>query len=223
MVTQKGSSSYSSSPLPSKGKEVSPGECSSPQWQWGRNYKIHPEDVIMAALDHQMPTWRVVEAPGAVVVFPQCRPLLLGSINAGTAAKSMLSPGRSKEETPISRTTAAPRKRGSVRGAAAKAVFTRVRNSIDILHRYSPSFGICSDTSMQQSSTFAEVPCESPSPLLAQQTSRTRNRGEVAAMVLKKVLCNKLSKISCKQKNVRPHLRARPQTTNATLTCTSCR
>jgi hypothetical protein len=133
MVTQKGSSSYSSSSLPSKGKEGSPGECSSPQWQWGRKYKIHPEDVIMAALDHQMPTWRVVEAPGAVVVSPQCRPLPLGSINAGTAAKSTLSPGRSKEEKPTSRTTSAPRKRGSVRGAAAKAIFTRVRNAIDIV------------------------------------------------------------------------------------------
>jgi hypothetical protein len=133
MVTQKGSSSYSSSPLASQGKEGSPVECSSPQWQWGRKYKIHPEDVIMAALDHQMPTWRVVEAPGAVVVSPLCRPLPLGSVNAGTAAKSMLSPGRSKEEKQISRTTSAPRKRGSVRGAAAKAVFTWVRLAIDIV------------------------------------------------------------------------------------------
>ena len=80
----------------------------------------------MAVLDHKMPTWRVVDAPGALVP-PLCRPLPSGSIHAGTAADSLLSPGRSKEEKPIPRTTSAPRKRGSVRGAAAKAIFARVR------------------------------------------------------------------------------------------------
>ena len=134
-------SSASSSHLPSKGKVGSPTECSSPQWHWGRKCKIHPEDVMMAVLDHKMPTWRVVDAPGAVVP-PLCRPLPSGSTHAGTAANSLLSPGRSKEEKPIPRTTSAPRKRGSVRGAAAKAIFTRVRlQCYAVLLFYSVSAG----------------------------------------------------------------------------------